>query len=123
MKKPFMALLLGTSLALAACGGGTDTTEEEPAGTPVDAPEESTTGEGSEQSSVDVQQVIQQNCTSCHGQDLAGQGNFPALNDVGSRLSEEEIRTVIDEGQNGMPPDIIEGEEADAVAAWLAEQQ
>lgn len=123
MKKQLMALFFGTTLVLSACGGG-ETTDEEPAGVPVETPEvDEGSGDGGESSSVDAEQVVQQNCTSCHGQNLEGQGNFPPLNDVGSRLSEEEIRTIIDEGQGAMPPDIIEGEEADAVAAWLAEQQ
>lgn len=134
MKKKLMALFFSTSLVLAACGGGGETTEEEPAGNTTPEQSEETgggdtgsSGGGEEaadqQSEVNVEEVIQQNCTSCHGQNLEGQGNFPAINDVGSRLSEEEIRTVIDEGQGAMPPDIIDGEEADAVAAWLAQQQ
>jgi len=38
-------------------------------------------------------------------------------------LSEDEILTVIQEGRGAMPAGIIEGEEAEAVAAWLSEQQ
>ncbi|MFC3210959.1 cytochrome c551 [Planomicrobium okeanokoites] len=112
MKKSLMALLFGTTLILGACGGG-ESSESEP-------PEETPAGE---ESSVDAEQVVNQNCISCHGENLEGQGNFPALNDVGSRLSEDEILTVIQEGRGAMPAGIIEGEEAEAVAAWLSEQQ
>lgn len=113
MKKSLMALLFGTALILGACGGN-DTAEPE---TP---PEETTTNEDS---AVDAEQIVNQRCITCHGENLEGQGNFPALNDVGSRLSEEEILTVILEGKGAMPAKIIEGEEAEAVAAWLADKQ
>lgn len=116
MKKSLMALLFGTALILGACGGD-ETAEPEPAEeTPEEAPAE-------EESSVDAEQIVNQNCISCHGENLEGQGNFPALNDVGSRLSEDEILTVILEGRGAMPEGIIQGEEAEAVAAWLADQQ
>ncbi|WP_203332390.1 cytochrome c551 [Planococcus beigongshangi] len=111
MKKSLMALLFGTALMLGACGGD-DTAEETPADTPP-----------GDESAIDAEQVVQQNCISCHGENLEGQGNFPALNDVGSRLSEDEILTVILEGRGAMPAKIIQGEEAEAVAAWLSDQQ
>lgn len=112
MKKSLMALIFGSALILGACGGG-ETTEPE---TPEETPENGGT-------SVDAEQIVNQNCISCHGENLEGQGNFPALNDVGARLSEEEILTIILEGKGAMPAGIIKGEEAEAVAAWLSEQQ
>ena len=111
MKKQLMAILFGSALVLGACGGGEDTAEP-PAETPSDGG-----------SSVDAEQIVNENCIRCHGENLEGQGNFPALNDVGSRLSEEEIRSVIENGQGAMPANIIEGEEADAVAKWLSEKK
>lgn len=111
MKKQLMAMLFGATLILGACGGGEETTEPEE--TPADSG-------GEETASIDAEQVVQQNCISCHGENLEGAGNFPALNDVGSRLSQEEILSVIENGQNAMPADIIEGEEATAVAEYLA---
>lgn len=114
MKKSLMALLFGTTLILGACGGGESS---EPA---EETPEETPSGG---ESSIDAEQIVNQNCISCHGENLEGQGNFPPLNDVGSRLSEDEILTVILEGRGAMPAKIIEGEEAEAVAAWLSEQQ
>ncbi|WP_422123773.1 cytochrome c551 [Planococcus sp. X10-3] len=116
MKKSLMALLFGTTLILGACGGD-DTAEPEPAEeTPTETP-------AGEETTVDAEQIVNQQCISCHGENLEGQGNFPALNDVGSRLSEEEILTVILEGRGTMPAGIIEGEEAEAVAAWLSEKE
>ncbi|WP_211654638.1 cytochrome c551 [Planococcus alpniumensis] len=115
MKKQLMTVLFGSVLVLGACGGGEETSPEEPADTGGDTETETTT--------VDAEAVIQQNCISCHGENLEGQGNFPALNDVGSRLSQEEILSVIQNGQGAMPPNIIEGEEAEAVAEYLANQK
>ena len=54
---------------------------------------------------------------------LEGAGGAPALADVGSRLSEEEIHDVIINGRTGMPGNIIKGEDAEAVAKWLAEKK
>jgi len=68
------------------------------------------------------EEVFQNNCASCHGDDLSG-GAGPDLTSVGSDHSEEDILTVIQEGQGSMPPGLIEGEEADEVAAWLAEME
>ncbi|ANU10311.1 cytochrome C-553 [Planococcus antarcticus DSM 14505] len=111
MKKQLMAMLFGATLLLGACGGGDETTEPEEA--PAD-------NGGEETASIDAEQVVQQNCISCHGENLEGAGNFPALNDVGSRLSQDEIRSIIENGQGAMPANIIEGDEADAVAEYLA---
>ena len=110
MKKQLMAMLFGATLILGACGGEETTEPEE---TPADSG-------GEETAAIDVDQVIQQNCISCHGENLEGAGNFPALDDVGSRLSQEEIHSIIVNGQGAMPANIIEGEEADAVAEYLA---
>ena len=56
-------------------------------------------------------------------ENLEGAGGAPALADVGSRLSEEEIHDVIINGRPGMPGNLIKGEEAEAVAKWLAEKK
>ncbi len=105
MKKKWLAtFMLGSALMLGACGGG----DEKEEGASVDPNE----------------QVAQQRCATCHGGNLQGMGSTPALNDVGSRLSEEEILEVILEGtSNGMPPGLVKGEEAEALAAWLAEKK
>ncbi|MBB6445125.1 cytochrome c551 [Bacillus benzoevorans] len=110
MKKKLLALLFGTSLVLAACGGGdkddaakseggTDTTETASAG--------------------DAEKVYGQYCAACHNADLSG-GVGPELKTVGSRLSKDEIATVLKDGRNAMPGGLIKGEELDAVAEWLA---
>lgn len=117
MKKQLMTVLFGSVLLLGACGGGEETSPEEPADTGGETETETET------STVDAEAVIQQNCISCHGENLEGAGNFPAINDVGSRLSEEEILAIIENGAGAMPANIIEGEEAQVVAEYLANQE
>ena len=109
MKKKWLAtFMLGSALMLGACGGGESGTEDTDTGTE--------TTDASEQ-------VAQQRCGTCHGGNLQGMGNTPALNDIGSRLSEEEILNVIENGQGSMPGGLVKGEEAEALAAWLAEKK
>jgi cytochrome c551 len=104
LKKKLLALLMGTSLALAACGGGGDE-----AG-------------GGDKAGADPEKLYNQKCSSCHGGDLEG-GVGPKLSDVGSRLSQEDIESVIANGQGSMPPKLLEGDDASAVAEWLANKK
>lgn len=110
MKKAWLALLLGSALVLGACGGGDDTAD---GGSNGDTTADASKGE----------ELVKKNCTSCHGGNLEGMGNTPALNDVGSRLSEEEILDVINNGRNAMPKGLLSGADAEAAAAWLAQQK
>lgn len=70
----------------------------------------------------DPEAVYASSCASCHGQDLTG-GAGPDLTNVGSKLSEDEIHTVIMEGQGSMPPGLVGNEEADLLAEWLGEMK
>ena len=107
MKKKWLAtFMLGSALMLGACGGGESGTEDKDTGT-TDASE----------------QVAQQRCATCHGGNLQGVGNTPALNDIGAHYSEEEILNIILNGQGRMPGGLVKGEEAEALAAWLAEKK
>ena len=106
MKKKWLAtFMLGSALMLGACGG-----------------ESSTEDNGTETTDAS-EQVAQQRCATCHGGNLQGMGNTPALNDVGSRYSEEEILDIIVNGQGSMPGGLVKGEDAEALAAWLAEKK
>ncbi|MCT6924627.1 MULTISPECIES: cytochrome c [Bacillales] len=105
MKKLLLTATFSSALFLAACGGA-----EEESGNATPQPE----GE----------KIVMQTCASCHGGQLQGMRKTPALNDVGARLSEEEILNVILNGtSNGMPGGLIKGEDAEKAAAWLAEQK
>ncbi|MET3317729.1 UNVERIFIED_ORG: cytochrome c551 [Peribacillus simplex] len=113
MKKKWLALLMGTSLALAACGGNDDNADNEPAN---DQNETTTVDAG------DAAKIYENKCSSCHAVNLEG-GVGPNLTKVGSRLSKDEIEQVIAKGQGAMPKGIIQGTEASKVAEWLAEHK
>jgi len=113
MNKKLLALIFGAGLMLAACGGGDDNAD-------TDTDKSTDSGTTTETASVDAEKIVSAKCISCHGQNLEGQGNFPALNDVGSRLSQDEILSVIEKGQGAMPAGLISGDDAQAVAEWLA---
>ncbi|HZG59701.1 MAG TPA: cytochrome c [Anoxybacillus sp.] len=107
MKKKLFGLLLGTSLVLAACGGGDEATDN------------NNDNGGGGATAAAAEDIYKQNCASCHGQDLRGQVG-PSLEKVGSKYSKDEIKQIIEKGQGGMPPGLIQGEDADRVAEWLA---
>lgn len=124
-KKSVLALMLGSSIVLAACGGGDDAAED----TTDDATVEETeteapaTDEGTEETTASAgEEVYQQSCLSCHGGNLEG-GFGPALDKAGAEYSKDEILDIIHNGKGQMPPNVVEGEEAEAVAAWLAEKK
>ena len=105
MKKSLLALIFGCAFVLAACGGNDQNSSGD-----------STMSEG--------EKVVRQKCTTCHGGNLQGVRNTPNLDKVGSRLSEDEILNIIVNGtKKGMPGGLVKGEEAEEVAAWLAEQK
>ena len=113
MKKKLLAAIFGTMLVLGACGGGDDAADDG-----ATAPAETDTA------SVDAEAVVSQSCISCHGGNLELEGGVgPALNAIGATMSEDEIHDVIINGQGSMPAKLIEGEEAEAVAKWLAEKK
>ncbi|MCG1010172.1 cytochrome c [Salinicoccus sp. ID82-1] len=139
MKKFWILMSFAMVLVLGACGGnssdeGTDPdavdetgTEQSEESTEESTEEESSSEEGDSGAAAGdaqlAQEVYQQNnCMGCHGQNLEG-GSGPALTDVGSRLSEDEIRTRIEEGGDGMPAGLVtDEEELDAVVQWLSSQ-
>lgn len=110
MKLKLSALLLGTSLVLAACGGGgeEDNANDQGGEAPVETAQ--------------ADELVKQNCASCHGQNLEG-GAGPALQNVGSKLSKDEIENIILNGQGSMPKGLLAEDEAAVVAEWLAEKK
>ncbi|WP_221565624.1 cytochrome c550 [Alkalihalobacillus sp. TS-13] len=81
----------------------------------VNEAKEKAAGGGEE---VKPEQIVQQTCTSCHGQNLEG-GMGPALTDVGSKYKPEEIVDIIQNGKGQMPAQSLSAEEAKAVAEFL----
>lgn len=110
MKRTFMTFLLGSLLILSACGAD-NAQEETPDG---EAPSKSTT-EVSEGES-----LYKMSCSGCHGGNLKGNMG-PSLIKVGNKYTEQELLDIIENGLGaGMPKGLYKGEEAEAVAAWLA---
>lgn len=142
LKKSLLALILGSSVALAACGGGDDAAQD--AEDTVDEAEQNTEEaidevEQGTEDAVDEEaapeedagdattaaageEVYKQSCLSCHGGNLEG-GFGPALDKTGANYSKEEILDIIHNGKGQMPANVVEGEDAEAVAAWLAEKK
>ncbi|RWR13571.1 cytochrome c551 [Siminovitchia fortis] len=114
MKKKMWALIMSTGLAigLAACGGGGNDNDNAGGGNEG----------GGATATNDAEAIFKQNCSSCHGENLEGR-NGPNLQKIGGTLSQDEIHDVIENGRPGMPAGIIKGDDADKVAAWLAEKK
>ncbi|TMN21346.1 cytochrome c551 [Lentibacillus cibarius] len=119
MKKGLLSILFGTALVLGACGGGDDGGTDN--GDNGDTGTEEPAGENGE-STAAAEEIFQNNCASCHGGDLSG-GAGPDLREVGSDYSSDEIVDIIQNGKDGMPPQDVSDEDAQALASWLAEKK
>lgn len=111
--KKLLTALFGAALLLAACGGD----EPAPAADPAPA-ETPATDETAFDAAAAEQSYQQKGCIGCHGGDLQG-ASAPGI--VG--LTKEEVLSAIHEGRTGMPANLVEGEEAENLAAWIASQQ
>lgn len=109
MKKWLVAVLLGVLLVLGACGGGSDDKKDANNGN----------NDGNTTDVAAGEDLYKKQCASCHGQDLSG-GAGPSLETVGADLNAGEIKTIIEEGQGSMPGGLLTGDDAQAVADWLA---
>lgn len=114
MKKYLMALL-GTAFILGACGGNdnTEVDNDAPANNNNNAEEAS-----GEYDLAEGEELYVGNCQSCHGGDLAGSGSNPSI----QGLSYDEVMDAIENGPGSMPSNIVGGEDAENVAAWVSEQ-
>lgn len=109
MNKQWRIGLLSLSVAglLAGCGAGGAASDQQ-----ASAPK------------LEVPAVFQNNCMSCHGNQLQGKGG-PNLQKVGSRLNEEQILKLIRDGKGGMPAygKRLSEDELTSLASWLAQQK
>ena len=77
--------------------------------------------DGGEEEVASPEEIYEQNCSSCHGGNLEGLSG-PALDQVGSKYSVEEIADIIQNGMGtGMPGGLVTGEEQQLLSEWLAE--
>ena len=107
-------VLTGVVVALAGCGGNGGAGGTGGGGQ---------TG-GTAAEAIELPEIYKQNCLSCHGDQLQGRVG-PKLQDVGGRLTEEQIAAIIRDGKGGMPSygNRFNDEEISTLAAWLAEQK
>lgn len=80
-------------------------------------PDEEETGSGG-------QRIYALNCAACHGSDRAGDqyGNLPSLIDIEERMTDDQIRSVIREGQGVMPPfGHLSDDEVEALINYLTD--
>lgn len=66
--------------------------------------------------------LFKQNCAACHGDNLQGAVG-PNLQHVGARLSKEDILNILQNGKGQMPGGLVKGEDAETLAAWLADKK
>ncbi|MBO8157621.1 MAG: cytochrome c [Bacillaceae bacterium] len=125
MKKKLMALLFGTALVLGACGGGDDNADNGGNGDTADNgadTEQPTDNGGGTVDTAAAEGIYKNNCSMCHGADLAG-GAGPNLQQIGSKYSKDEIVNIIKNGKGNMQAINISDEDANTVAEWLASKQ
>lgn len=107
MKKVIFTMLMGTALFLGACGSDT---------------EKADSGSTSTTTQSEGEKIIQKKCIACHG-DKLNNGSAPDISKIGGKLSEAEIADILENGQNAMPAKLVTGDDAKAVAEWLATQK
>jgi quinoprotein glucose dehydrogenase len=54
-------------------------------------------------SAVQGRAIYQRNCQGCHGADLSGNGNYPSLIDITSRVGADTVRSTVSGGRGPMP--------------------
>ncbi|RSL30788.1 cytochrome c [Salibacterium salarium] len=114
MKKSILAIVGSAVLVLGACGGGGEDEAGDTGGGDGNGD-----GGGATYDAQAAEESYDSNCLQCHGENLEGK-NGPELS--GNDLSQDEVLTMIENGGSGMPAGIIEGDEAENVAAWIADQ-
>ncbi|GAX90850.1 c-type cytochrome [Effusibacillus lacus] len=107
--KWLIAAALGIALIATGCSSGGDT-------------KGGNTGTATPPAASDIPAAYTKNCASCHGKGLEGTGSFPKLTNVGGKLSQDQIKTKIQQGGNGMPAfeKMLSADEINSLSSWLA---
>jgi cytochrome c551 len=107
MKRKVAGILAGILLlmGLAACGNASNNNSSQSAS-----------------ETTDPQKIINQTCITCHGDNLKG-GYGPNISHIGKELDKDQILRILNYGKGQMPPGLLQGKQAEAVAAWLAKQK
>lgn len=116
--KKILFTVIGALLVLGACGGNADDNDPVPANNGNNNVEE--TNNAADEGTYDLangEEIYIGNCAGCHGGELEGLSG-PALGEY----SHEDIVAAIAQGPGNMPAELVSGEEANDVAAWVSEQ-
>lgn len=116
MKKLLIAMI-GAALVLGACGD-----KEEPAPAPAPAPEQETpAADEAAAGTFDASraEAAYSSCIGCHGQPTEGGAMWETPL---ATYSVEQILAAIQNGPGAMPENLVSGEEAENLAAWIAAQ-
>lgn len=72
--------------------------------------------------SANPEDIYQQNCSSCHGQNFEGTVG-PSLKGIGDKISVDEIKETITNGKGIMPPfsGTFTDEQIEKMAQWVSE--
>jgi cytochrome c551 len=118
MNKGKKAVMIGSLLALSLMVGcsSQSATDAGKRSTSSSSPSSASSGQVAE---TNVQDIFQQTCAGCHGQNLEGAVG-PSLQKIGSKMNENQILEVITKGRGQMPRGLVPEEEAKKLAAWLA---
>ncbi len=83
-----------------------------------------TGGGGGSGDAANGETLFSEQCATCHAIEAGESSQFPsAPNLAESSLSEEEILQQIETGGNGMPPDLVQGQDAVDVATYVLQAQ
>lgn len=109
--------------ALSACGGGQQTqpNTNQPA-TETPSTEAPSTAPSGSYDAATAEALYKNTCAGCHGQTLEGAVG-PNLQKVGGTLSKDQILGVLKNGKGSMPPGLAKGDDAETLAAWLADKK
>lgn len=100
-------MIISLLFIVTACSSGE--TEEQAAATDADK---------------SAMKLYKNNCMSCHGNDLSGRVG-PGLQQVGSKMTEEQLVEIITVGAQGMPgyENSLSADEINQLANWLSEKK
>ncbi|ATO49105.1 cytochrome c551 [Brevibacillus laterosporus] len=117
MKRLATVLMVGAlAVGLTACGGQ----QSQPA--PEEKPAAEKASGDTATASAGEEKFKQSSCIGCHGVDLKG-ATGPSLETIGSKYNKDEILEIIKNGKGSMPANMSKGEDAETIAAWLAEKK
>ena len=86
----------------------------------IAAENEAGKGEKTEEVATSPEDIYKKSCLGCHGNQYQG-GVGPSLKNVGDKLSQDQLKSIVTKGKGTMPPNLVPEEQADEMAKWLAE--